>query len=84
MQTRRLGRLGHMSSVLIYGGAALSEVSQDEADRSIGAALEAGINHFDTGGRLRRVAISDTGSLFEHSAGRVVPDWLAHLLPSEQ
>ena len=37
-----------MSSVLIYGGAALSEVSQDEADRSIGAALEAGINHFDT------------------------------------
>ena len=48
MQTRRLGRLGHMSSVLIYGGAALSEVSQEEADRSIGAALEAGINHFDT------------------------------------
>ena len=48
MRTRRLGRLGHMSSVLIYGGAALSEVTQDEADRSIGAALEAGINHFDT------------------------------------
>jgi aryl-alcohol dehydrogenase-like predicted oxidoreductase len=48
METRRLGRLGHLSSVLIYGGAALAEVSQDEADRSIGAALEAGINHFDT------------------------------------
>ena len=48
MQTRRLGRLGHMSSVLIYGGAALARVDQDEADRSIGAALEAGINHFDT------------------------------------
>jgi aryl-alcohol dehydrogenase-like predicted oxidoreductase len=48
MQTRRLGRLGHMSSVLIYGGAALAEVSQDEADRSVAAALEAGINHFDT------------------------------------
>jgi predicted aldo/keto reductase-like oxidoreductase len=48
MQTRRLGRLGHMSSVLIYGGAALAEVSQDEADRSIAAALDAGINHFDT------------------------------------
>jgi aryl-alcohol dehydrogenase-like predicted oxidoreductase len=48
MDTRRLGRLGHMSSVLIYGGAALSDVSQDEADRSIGMALEAGINHFDT------------------------------------
>jgi aryl-alcohol dehydrogenase-like predicted oxidoreductase len=48
MQTRRLGRLGHMSSVLIYGGAALAEVTQDEADRSIGEAIEAGINHFDT------------------------------------
>jgi predicted aldo/keto reductase-like oxidoreductase len=48
MQTRRLGRLGHMSSILIYGGAALAQVSQDEADRSIAAALEAGINHFDT------------------------------------
>jgi aryl-alcohol dehydrogenase-like predicted oxidoreductase len=48
METRRLGRLGHMSSVLIYGGAALSDVSQEEADRSIEAALEAGINHVDT------------------------------------
>jgi aryl-alcohol dehydrogenase-like predicted oxidoreductase len=47
METRRLGRLGHMSSVLIYGGAALSRVNQDEADRSIAQALDAGINHFD-------------------------------------
>jgi aryl-alcohol dehydrogenase-like predicted oxidoreductase len=48
METRRLGRLGHPSSVLIYGGAALADVSQEGADRSIAAALEAGINHFDT------------------------------------
>lgn len=48
MEQRRLGRLGHMSSALIYGGAALSEVTQDVADRSIGLALDAGINHFDT------------------------------------
>ena len=48
MEHRRLGRIGHMSSVLIYGGAALSDVSQAEADRSIKLALEAGINHFDT------------------------------------
>jgi aryl-alcohol dehydrogenase-like predicted oxidoreductase len=48
MQQRRLGRLGHMSSVLIYGGAALSEVTQEVADRSIRLALESGINHFDT------------------------------------
>ena len=48
MQKRRLGRLGHQSSVLIYGGAALAEVDQDTADASIQEALDAGINHFDT------------------------------------
>jgi aryl-alcohol dehydrogenase-like predicted oxidoreductase len=48
MQQRRLGRLGHLSSVLIYGAAALSEVDQDTADASIAQALDAGINHFDT------------------------------------
>jgi len=48
MEQRRLGRLGHMSSVLIYGGAALADVDQDQADQSIAFALDAGINHFDT------------------------------------
>src|ERR687888_1174554 len=47
MQQRRLGRLGHMSSVLIYGAAALAAVDQDVADRSVQLALDAGINHFD-------------------------------------
>jgi len=47
MEYRRLGRLEHQSSVLIYGAAALSDVSQEVADRSIGEALAAGINHFD-------------------------------------
>jgi aryl-alcohol dehydrogenase-like predicted oxidoreductase len=37
-----------MSSVLIYGGAALGDVTQDVADASIRQALAAGINHFDT------------------------------------
>ena len=35
MQQRRLGRVGHQSSVLIYGAAALSEVDQDTADASV-------------------------------------------------
>jgi predicted aldo/keto reductase-like oxidoreductase len=48
METRRLGRLGHSSTVLIYGGAALVDVTDQDADRSIELALEAGINHFDT------------------------------------
>src|ERR671933_467899 len=47
MEYRRLGRLGHESSVLIYGAAALSEVDQETADRSIQQALDAGINHLD-------------------------------------
>ena len=47
MEKRRLGRLEHDSSVLIYGAAALSDVSQDVADRSIQEALDGGINHVD-------------------------------------
>lgn len=47
METRRLGRLGHDSSVLLYGAAALGAVDQDTADRSIDEALAAGVNHFD-------------------------------------
>jgi aryl-alcohol dehydrogenase-like predicted oxidoreductase len=47
MEKRRLGRLEHESSVLIYGAAALGAVSQDVADRSINEALDGGINHFD-------------------------------------
>jgi aryl-alcohol dehydrogenase-like predicted oxidoreductase len=37
-----------MNSVLIFGGAALSEVSEEEADRAIALALESGVDHFDT------------------------------------
>ena len=47
METRRLGRLGHQSSVLVYGAAALGDVTQEVADASIAEALEAGINHLD-------------------------------------
>ncbi len=47
METRRLGRLEHRSSVLIYGAASLAEVDQDTADASVAEALEAGINHVD-------------------------------------
>ncbi len=48
MEKRRLGRIGHMSSVIIFGAASLGEVTQDEADQSIQLALDAGVNHFDT------------------------------------
>jgi aryl-alcohol dehydrogenase-like predicted oxidoreductase len=48
MKHRRLGRLGRMNSVLIFGGAALSDISEEEADTAISLALEAGVDHFDT------------------------------------
>lgn len=48
MEKRRLGRIGHMSSVILFGAASLGDVSQDEADASIALALASGINHFDT------------------------------------
>jgi aryl-alcohol dehydrogenase-like predicted oxidoreductase len=47
VERRRLGKLGHDSSVLIYGAAALGEVTQEVADQSVQQALDAGINHFD-------------------------------------
>lgn len=48
MQQRQLGRLGHQSSVVMFGAASLGQVSQEEADASISFALEHGVNHFDT------------------------------------
>lgn len=48
MLERTLGRLGHNSSVVMFGAASLGGVTQEEADASIAYALENGVNHFDT------------------------------------
>jgi aryl-alcohol dehydrogenase-like predicted oxidoreductase len=48
MEHRRLGRLGRENSVLIFGGAALSDISEEVADSAISLALDAGVDHFDT------------------------------------
>lgn len=42
------GRSGHESTRVIFGGAALSAVSQAEADATLDLLLEHGINHIDT------------------------------------
>jgi aryl-alcohol dehydrogenase-like predicted oxidoreductase len=47
MEKRRLGKTGHMSSILTLGGAAIGNVTQIEADRAIEMAMEHGINHID-------------------------------------
>jgi len=51
MQCRRLGRTGHESSVISFGGAALWDVTQEEADAAIQMAIEHGVNHFDVAPR---------------------------------
>lgn len=42
------GRTGHMSTRIIFGAAALSQVTQAEADQTLELLLEYGINHIDT------------------------------------
>jgi aryl-alcohol dehydrogenase-like predicted oxidoreductase len=46
--TLQFGRTGHGSTRIIFGAAALSAVTQDEADRTIALLEQHGINHFDT------------------------------------
>jgi len=47
METRRLGRTGHESSIIIFGSFALFRVGQKEADAALENALDNGINHID-------------------------------------
>ena len=42
------GRTGHMSSRAIFGGAALWQTPQAEADRTLEVLLNYGVNHIDT------------------------------------
>ena len=42
------GRTGHESTRAIFGAAALSKVTQAEADRTLDVLLQYGINHIDT------------------------------------
>lgn len=46
--TQPFGRTGHMSTRTIFGAAALSQVTQAEADRTLDVLLQYGVNHIDT------------------------------------
>ncbi len=48
MDYKEFGRTAHRSSRVIFGAAALGEVTQQEADRTLGLLLDHGINHIDT------------------------------------
>jgi aryl-alcohol dehydrogenase-like predicted oxidoreductase len=47
MQTRRLGRTGHQSSLVLMGTAGLGKVEQAEADATMDFMLAHGVNHID-------------------------------------
>src|SRR5262249_3327837 len=51
MEQRRLGRTGHMSTVVTFGAAGIGRQPQDVADRAIQTALDHGVNHIDVAPR---------------------------------
>jgi aryl-alcohol dehydrogenase-like predicted oxidoreductase len=48
IEKRAFGRTGHQSSATLFGGAALGNVTQAEAERTLDLLLEYGVNHIDT------------------------------------
>ena len=51
IERRPFGRTGHLSSATLFGGAALAQASQDDADRALEVLLRYGVNHIDTAAR---------------------------------
>src|SRR5215470_6862053 len=51
IERRPFGRTGHLSTVTLFGGAALSRATQAEADRTLELLLRHGVNHIDTAAR---------------------------------
>ena len=47
METRPLGKTGHHSSIVVFGGFAVGWVDQAEADAALDMAYSNGINHID-------------------------------------
>src|SRR5215218_3273744 len=71
MEHRRLGRLGSENSVLIFGGAALAEATEEDSDTALQQALDAGVDHstrrptteiqsYSTGAGCRRSGIASS------------------------
>ena len=51
LEKRPFGKTGHHSSAVIFGAAALKNVDQSTADRTLECLLEYGVNHIDTAPR---------------------------------
>lgn len=68
VQGRRLGRTGNVSGIIAFGGAALSGISQDEADAAVEIALRNGVNHFDVAPSYGEAELRLAPSLKKHRA----------------
>lgn len=68
--THQFGRTGHESTRIIFGAAALANVSQDDADRTIALLEEHGINHFDTAASYGDAELR-LGPWLEHNRDKV-------------
>jgi len=51
IERRPFGRTSHLSSMTLFGGAALARASQADADRVLDVLLRYGVNHIDTAAR---------------------------------
>jgi aryl-alcohol dehydrogenase-like predicted oxidoreductase len=51
IERRPFGRTGHLSTVTLFGAAALARATQAEADRTLDLLLRHGVNHIDTAAR---------------------------------
>lgn len=51
IEKRAFGRTGHMSSAVLFGAAALRNVDQTTADRTLDLLYQYGVNHIDTAPR---------------------------------
>ena len=47
METRRFGRSGHLSTIVIFGAFAVGQIPQAEADQVMQKVLDHGVNHID-------------------------------------
>src|SRR6266566_945601 len=59
IERRPFGRTGHLSSVTLFGAAALARASQADADRALDVLLRHGVNHIDTGARTAKEGRDD-------------------------
>jgi len=66
ISTHLFGRTGHESTRVVFGGAGLSNVTQEEADRTLELLLRYGINHLDVAAGYGDAELSIAPRLKKH------------------